>query len=111
MPCSPSTFCRSSAAARHVKSFAIRMALLVLVLGLPATAARAQQGSDGFVINSVNLGNFQVVNNVLTAQGTVTGTLAGLPFTTTITNFALQQVPNDPATPQAECSVLHLALA
>ena len=104
------SFC-SWTAVRRTNSFAVRIALLLLMLTVPATAARAQQGADGFVINSVNLGNFQVVNNVLTAQGTVTGTLAGLPFTTAITNFALQQVPNDPSTSQTECSVLHLELA
>jgi len=101
----------SSTMVRHTQSFAPRVALLLFMLTVPTTAARAQQGSDGFVVNTVNLGNFQVVNNVLTAQGTVTGTLAGLPFTTTITNFALQHVPDNPATPQTECSVLHLALA
>ena len=88
-----------------------RLGLLLVLLAFPATAARAQQSPDGFQINSVNLGNFQVVNNVLSAQGTVTGTLAGLPFTTAITNFALQLVPDDPATTVVECSVLHLELA
>jgi len=62
-------------------------------------------------ITGIQLTNFQVVNNVLTAAGTVTGTLAGLPFTAQITNFALQLVPDDPATPAVECSVLHLELA
>lgn len=86
-----------------------RCALLLLLLALPATEARAQQ--DGFDITSVNLAGFQVVGNVLTATGTVTGTLAGLPFTTAITDFTLQLVPDDPATPGTECSVLHLELA
>lgn len=86
-----------------------RFALLLLLLALPATEARAQQ--DGFDITSVNLAGFQVVGNVLTATGTVTGTLAGLPFTTAITDFTLQLVPDDPATPGTECSVLHLELA
>lgn len=67
--------------------------------------------ASNIVINSVNLTNFQIVNNVLTATGTVTGTLAGLPFTTQITNFALQLIPDDPATPGMECSVLDLELA
>jgi hypothetical protein len=110
MLCSSFSSCRSWTAVRQAKSSATRMALLVLILTLSATGARAQQGSDGFVINSVNLGNFQVVDNVLTAQGTVSGTLAGSPFTT-ITNLALQQVPDDPSTQQAECSILHLELA
>jgi hypothetical protein len=66
--------------------------------------------TSNIVINSVQLTNFSVVNNVLHAAGTVTGTLAGLPFTTQITDFALQLMDN-PATPAVECSVLHLALA
>jgi hypothetical protein len=62
-------------------------------------------------ITGVNLTDFQIVDGVLTAAGTVTGTLAGLPFTADITNFALQLVPDDPGTPAEECSVLHLELA
>ena len=110
MLCPSFTSRRSWTLARQTKSFATRIALFLLILTLP-TAARAQQSSDGFVINSVNLANFQVVNNVLTAQGTVTGTLAGLTFTTAITNFTLQQVADDSSTQQVECSVLHLELA
>ena len=84
--------------------------LFLLLLTLPAREVRAQQ-SDGIDIQNVNLAGFQIVNNVLTAQGTVSGTLAGLPFTTTITNFALELVPDNPATAAVECSVLHLELA
>jgi hypothetical protein len=63
-------------------------------------------------ITGVNLTDFQIVDGVLTATGTVTGTLAGLPFTADITNFALQLIPDNPDTPDAtECSVLHLELA
>jgi hypothetical protein len=88
-----------------------RSALLLLVLtSLPAPEARAQ-GSGGFDITSVNLTNLQIVNNQLRAAGTVTGTLAGLPFTTNITNFVLEAAPDNPATPAVECSVLHLELA
>jgi hypothetical protein len=76
-----------------------------------APAPAAAQGSGNFVINRVQLTSFSVVNNVLHAQGTVTGTLAGLPFTTNITNFALQLIPDDPGTPAVECSVLDLELA
>jgi hypothetical protein len=87
------------------------LALLFLSLAmLPAREVRAQQ-SDGIVIQNVNLAGFEIVNNVLKAQGTVTGTLAGLPFTTQFTNFALELVPDNPATPAVECSVLHLELA
>jgi len=86
------------------------LGLLVLLttLTVAAPAAKAQQG---VVITGVNLTDFAVVDNVLTATGTVTGTIAGLPFTTDITDFALQLVPDDPATPGVECSVLHLQLA
>ena len=82
--------------------------LLLALLILPAPEARAQ---DGFDVTSVNLTNFQIVDNQLRAGGTVTGTLAGLPFTTDITNFVLQLVPDNPATPAVECSVLNLELA
>jgi hypothetical protein len=101
---------RSSPVVRKTRSFATRIALLLVLLSVPATAARAQ-GSDGFVVTGVNLGRFEVVDNVLTAQGTVTGTLAGLTFTTPITKFALEQVVDDSSTAQTECSVLHLELA
>jgi hypothetical protein len=94
----------------HARAFAcIQFALLLAFLTLPARTVRAQQ-ADGINIQSVNLGNFAIVNNALTAQGTVTGTLAGLPFTTNITNFTLQPGDN-PATQVVECSVLHLELA
>jgi hypothetical protein len=65
---------------------------------------------NNIAITGVQLTNFQIVDNVLHATGTVTGTLAGLPFTTTISDFALQLVPDDPSTTQVECSVLHLHL-
>lgn len=67
--------------------------------------------TDNITITGVNLTDFAIVDNVLTAAGTVTGTLAGLPFTTTIENFALQLIPDDPETDAVECSVLHLELA
>ena len=105
--------CASAGAPRRARSFGrTRFAVLLslLLLTLPASEVRAQ-GSDGFVINSVNLANFRIEGTVLRADGIVTGTLAGLPFTTNITNFALELVPDNPATPQTECSVLHLALA
>jgi len=62
-------------------------------------------------IAGVELTNFQIVDNALHAAGTVTGTLASLPFTTTISDFALQLVPDNPNTPATECSVLHLEVA
>src|SRR5262245_16894928 len=72
--------------------------------------AEAAAVAPNININNVQLTNFQVVNNVLHAAGTVSGTLAGLPFTTNIADFALRLVPNNPATPAVECSVLDLHL-
>jgi hypothetical protein len=90
--------------------FALPALLMTFItLAAPGTA-RAQLASGPLVINSVNLTNFQIVDNVLTATGTVTGTLGGLPFTTDIENFALQLIPDDPTTPGTECSVLDLHL-
>lgn len=83
---------------RHFIPSLLVTALAVVMTSAPAKAQVA--------IDSVNLTNLQIVNNVLTADGTVTGTLAGLPFTTQITDFALQLDPADPA-----CSVLDLELA
>jgi hypothetical protein len=95
---------------RLFKAPAVAMLLLMsMFLAVSTTPAGAQSSGD-FVINSVNLTNFRIVENVLRADGTVTGTLAGLPFTTTITNFALQPGDN-PTTQQVECSVLDLELA
>jgi hypothetical protein len=81
-----------------------------LALTFHAPDARAQ-ATGGFDITQVNLTNFQIVGSELRAAGTVTGTLAGLPFTTDITNFVLQLVPDNPGTPAVECSVLNLELA
>jgi len=82
-----------------------------LAVGFMAPRAEAQVNlGSGLVINNVNLTGTNLVNGVLTATGgTVSGTLAGLPFTTDITNFALQLVPG--ATAPQDCSVLDLALA
>jgi hypothetical protein len=76
-----------------------------------ALVADAAAVTSNIVITGVNLTNFQIVDGVLRATGTVTGTIAGLPFTTQITNFALDLIPDDPATPGVECSVLDLELA
>lgn len=96
---------------RRWSSFVIVLVTtLLLTMGAPK-AAHAQQGSGNLVITSVNLTNPQIVNGVLRANGTVTGTLAGLPFTTQITNFALRMIPDDLTTPAVECSVLDLELA
>jgi len=60
------------------------------------------------VVNNVNLTGTKLVDGVLTATGgTVSGTLAGLPFTTDITNFALNLAPAQ----ATDCAILHLELA
>jgi hypothetical protein len=62
-------------------------------------------------ITDVDLSGLNIADGVLTAaEGTVAGTLAGLPFTTDISNFALQLLPDDPTTPAVECSILDLEL-
>jgi len=76
-----------------------------------ASMAQADAALPNLNITGVQLTSFQIVNNVLKAAGTVTGTLAGLPFTTTITDFALSLIPGSPTTPGAQVSVLHLQLA
>ena len=84
-----------------------------LVLGLTTAPAQAQGANARLpiVIEDIALTGVEVVDGVLTAAGgTVSGTIAGLPFTTNLTDFALQVIPDDPATPGVECSVLHLAL-
>jgi hypothetical protein len=86
--------------------------LLVATLALAATTSRVEAQTGGINITNIALEGVQVVDGVLTATGgTVSGTLAGLPFTTDITNFTLQLAPDDPNTPATECSVLHLELA
>jgi hypothetical protein len=86
-----------------------------LALGLAATPAKAQVNlGSGIVINDIDLEGVAIdpVTGILTATGgTVSGTIAGLPFTTDIENFVIDLLPNDPGTPGAECSVLHLELA
>ena len=85
-----------------------------LAVGMTTTRAEAQVNlGSGLVINDVDLTgvNFNAATGKLTATGgTVAGTLAGLPFTTNLTNFALQLVPPTPQAPEG-CSVLDLALA
>ena len=86
-----------------------------LALGFTSTPARAQVApGSGVVINNIDLTGVAIdpVTGVLSATGgTVTGTIAGLPFTTNITDFAISLLPDNPGTPGTECSVLHLALA
>ena len=84
-----------------------------LAMGVCTTPAKAQVNlGSGIVINDLDLQGVQVVDGVLTAaSGTVSGTIAGLPFTTDIENFVIDLLPDDPTTPGTECSVLHLELA
>jgi hypothetical protein len=88
---------------------------LVLVgavaVGVPSAPARAQNIGSGIVIDDVDLVNPQLVNGVLTAaQGTVEGTIAGLPFTTQLRNFRLDLDPDVPAG-SGNCVILDLELA
>jgi hypothetical protein len=75
-----------------------------------APAVTPAQIADLITITDIDLTDLQIVDGVLTAAGTVTGTLAGLPFTADITDFALQLVEDDPETPGTECAILDLAL-
>jgi hypothetical protein len=77
----------------------------------PASAQRIRVDANAdVVIESVDFVglSYDAVNGVLTATGgTVSGTIAGLPFTTNIENFALQLVPG---TGNDVCTVLDLEL-
>src|SRR3712207_1696643 len=100
-----------------VKSKLIPSLLLMstLAIGFSSTPAQAQVNlGSGLVINDIDLEGVAInpVTDVPTAPGgTVTGTIAGLPFTTDIENFVIDLLPNNPGTPAEECSVLHLELA
>jgi len=90
-------------------------ALLLAVVATSAVPARAQGvkiiGSGNLIIKSVNLEGLSLdpLTGLVTATGgTVTGTLAGAPFTTDITNFTLQLLPDGSG---GACSVLDLELA
>jgi len=73
-------------------------------------------GNGGLKITGININpaDLEIVDGVLQlkdgATATITGTLAGLPFTTTITEFALDLVP-DAAAGDDVCTVLDLAIA
>jgi len=82
-----------------------------LAVGMATAPAKAQVTNigSGIVIDNVTLEgtSFDAVTGVLTATGgTVSGTIAGLPFTTDITDFALDVTPDVPG----ECAVLDLML-
>jgi hypothetical protein len=84
----------------------------VLGPALEAPATPAAVG-DLLTITDITLPQLEIVDGVLRSVegsvGTVTGTLAGLPFTTEITNFALELIPD--AGEGENCAILHLELA
>ena len=88
------------------------LVVAALAVGMTTAPAKAQVNpGSGIIINDINLTDIDIEDGVLTAAGTVSGTIAGLPFTTDIENFVIDLLPNDPETPAEECSVLHLELA
>ena len=85
--------------------------LLVATLAIGMTTPSAQaQSASGVIITDITLPDgLQLVNGVLKApRGTISGTIAGRPFTTDIVNFAVELLP--PANGMGECSVLDLEL-
>ena len=94
---------------------ATTLVLGVALVGVAATPARAQTlppAGSGIVIDTLNLTgiNYDAATGLLTATGgTVTGTIAGLPFSTDVSNFQVQLTP-DPTDPDMGCSVLDLTL-
>jgi len=95
------------------KLFPSLLVTMALAAGLMAApAARAQNAGANVVINNINLVDPQIVDGVLTAtEGTVSGTIAGLPFTTGITGLSLDLVPDVVPGPGDACTVLDLHLA
>jgi hypothetical protein len=86
--------------------------LLAFTSNVAQAKSKHKHKQGNFRINSVKLTDFkQTVDGALQSTGTVSGTLADLPFTADITNFNLQQVQDDPSTLQVECSVLSLEIA
>jgi len=84
-----------------------------LAVGIMPSRAQAQINvGSGVVINNIDLEGvaYDAATGVLTATGgTVSGTIAGLPFTTNIDDFSIDLLPEDD--PSGACSILHLALA
>jgi hypothetical protein len=81
----------------------------LFAVGVMSSPAQAQNIGTGIIINDVDLEGLSIVEGVLTAtDGTVSGTIGGLPFTTELTNFQLEfiQPPGE-----AGCSILDLELA
>jgi hypothetical protein len=87
------------------------LTVLAFTVGLFAAPSPARAQS-GLIIDTINLEGvaYDAVTGVLTATGgTVTGTFAGLPFTTDIEDFAIGLLPDDD--PSGGCSILNLELA
>lgn len=83
-----------------------------LAFSLAPTPAQAQLNLGDLNITDIDIdpADVQIVDGVLTAvEGTVSGTIAGLPFTTDIENLEIDLIPETPTSPQ--CSVLNLELA
>ena len=81
-----------------------------LTLGVTSAPARAQNLGSGIVIDDIDLVSPQLLNGVLTAaEGTVSGTIGGLPFETGLRNFRLDLDPEVPAG-SPNCVVLDLEL-
>jgi len=95
-----------------LKALVPSLLVATLAVGMTTAPARAQVDlGSGIVINNVDLQgvNYDAAKGLLTAaSGTVSGTLAGFPFTTGINNFSVQLVPD--ADPAGGCSVLNLSL-
>ena len=100
-----------------VKTKLVSSLLLMSALAVSFAPARAQAQlnlGSGIVITDIDLEGVAIdpVTGILTATGgTVTGTIAGLPFTTDIEDFEIDLIPNNPGTPGEDCAVLHLELA
>jgi hypothetical protein len=88
---------------------AIAVCVGLLAVGATSAPAQAQNIGSGIIIDDVNLEGVVIdaVGGVLTATGgTVSGTIAGLPFTTDIENLSLQFLSDG----GGECAILDLEL-
>lgn len=80
-----------------------------LAAGVTAAPAEAQAVRSGVKVEALALDgiNYDAATGLLTATGgTATGTIAGLPFTTDVENFAVQLLPDG----DMACSVLNIEL-
>jgi len=93
------------------KLLAPSLTALAFAVGLCAAPSTARAQS-GLIITEVQLDGVDFEDGVLTVDsGTVSGTFAGLPFTTDIEDFSIDLIPEDPENPTGPCSILHLELA